>query len=242
MKNSLKIYEDNRKIFLEWHVYHRSNIEDKSLDKSRRVLRFTNCYGFCSPIFDLGLVMQPLTINLDNKTPENFKKFFYTNKTSNTVKSRYTDKQYLNRLIVNPSFENEYKEAMHMKEFYALWKNYDFGKWNVKYDTSEDDGSGLFPFKVFFEWEYPQFLSFNRFVSDDYSDDMFYLVLEVAEEGDCFNVFEYWDQIDIECVEREEKDNKRKSLMTNISKSKNKLEQLDKKLRDLEPGKQTKLF
>lgn len=40
----------------------------------------------------------------------------------------------------------------------------------------------------------------------------------------------------------EKKDNKRKSLMTNVTKSKNKLEQLDRKLRDLEPGKQTKLF
>ena len=55
-------------------------------------------------------------------------------------------------------------------------------------------------------------------------------------------LFEYWDRSDIEKVERQEKDNKRKSLMTNISKSKNKLEQLDKKLRDLEPGKQTKIF
>ena len=55
-------------------------------------------------------------------------------------------------------------------------------------------------------------------------------------------LFEYWDKSDIEKVERQEKDNKRKSLMTNISKSKNKLEQLDRKLRDLEPGKQTKLF
>jgi len=30
--------------------------------------------------------------------------------------------------------------------------------------------------------------------------------------------------------------------MTNVTKSINKLEQLDRKLRDLEPGKQTKLF
>lgn len=205
-KNVLRITHKNKKIVLEWDIKNRSNFEDDFLDeiKSEDLDLGNNIYP--DVIFERGLVMQSLVSNIPTKTPNEFKKFFYIKDTKDLSSEDFKQEdlwRYKNRLKI---FENGstryakslYKNAIHMKDFYKLWEKHTFGEWKLttKINKSIDN---MFPIKIHFEWNYANFLLFDRFIPDSECDDLFYLVLEMVPLGDrAYNVFSPLFESDIE--------------------------------------------
>jgi hypothetical protein len=205
-ENQLIVEDKNGKIYLEWHVNHRSNFDTywDWLDDGRSI-DFSNEDAIWD-IFDLGLVIETLVRNIEHKTPEEYKKYFYNEETLKTEDSKYPkENRYLNRLKIfeRNGWEKEIKErfrkAKHMDDFYSLWKSKKFGNWEWNFVTEQKEWDGMPPFKIFFEWEYPDYLVFDRFIPDMDEEDLYYLCTEFTEEGvGAYSKFNYFNEYDLE--------------------------------------------
>ena len=183
-ENRLNVFDKNGTIYIEWEVNKRSNPDDEWFDDKEELdLGFSHDDARFD-IFQLGLVIQMLVTNIEDKTPEEYKKYFYNQETLKTEDPKYpANDRYLGRLKIFQSTGWEsnkelLRKAKHMRDFYALWQDYKFGNWKFEYNTApyeERDRHDLFPFKILFEWEYADFFVFEEFVVDDYFMDCEYL-------------------------------------------------------------------
>lgn len=195
-ENQLIVEDKNGKICLEWHVNQRSNcdknFDGEYIDWTTQDLHFD--------IFRLGLVIRTLVENIKEKTPDEYKKFFYTKKTLKSDHPKYPrDDQDLNRLKIF-NWEGDEKNELarkeqHMSDFFSLWSNYKFGYWKTEYikkDLNEEtqdlfeDTSNAPPFLILFEWEYLDFFTFDfkRDLIGRYElYDLFYLSIEMSPLG-----------------------------------------------------------
>ena len=195
-ENQLIVEDRNGKIYLEWHVNNRSNydknFEGEYIDWTTEDLRFD--------IFRLGLVIRTLVKNIKEKTPEEYKKYFYNKKTLKSDHSKYPrDDQDLNRLKIFNWEDDEKNELarkeQHMSDFFSLWSNYKFGHWNIEYINKDldEETQDLFeeknnapPFVILFEWEYLDFFTFDfeRYLIGRYEFyDLFYISIEMSSLG-----------------------------------------------------------
>jgi hypothetical protein len=205
-ENQLIVEDRNGKIYLEWHVNHRSNFDTywDWLDDGRSI-DFSNEDAIWD-IFDLGLVIETLVRNIEHKTPEEYKKYFYNEETLKTEDSKYPkENRYLNRLKIfeRNGWEKEIKErfrkAKHMDDFYSLWKSKKFGNWEWNFVIEQKEWDGMPPFKIFFEWEYPDYFIFDRFIPYMDEEDLYYLCTEFTEEGvGAYSKFNYFNEYDLE--------------------------------------------
>ena len=81
-KNKLNVIDNDGTIHLDWEVNQRSNTQEEWLDSidDTQELWFSND-GAIFDIFDLGLVIQTLVRNIEDKTPSEYKKYFYNEET-----------------------------------------------------------------------------------------------------------------------------------------------------------------
>ena len=86
-----------------------------------------------------------------------------------------------------------------MDDFYSLWKSKKFGNWEWNFVIEQKEWDGMPPFKIFFEWEYPDYFIFDRFIPDMDEEDLYYLCTEFTEEGvGAYSKFNYFNEYDLE--------------------------------------------
>lgn len=211
-KNKLKVIDNDGTIHLDWEVNQRSNTEDEWLDSldDTEELWFSNDEAIFD-IFDLGLVIQTLVRNIEEKTPNEYKKYFYNEETLITEdpKTPLYDR-YLGRLKIfeRNAWEEEQellRKARHMADFYALWREQSLGRWKFEILNKQKNSYEMFPLQIIFEWTYPDFFIFDRFVPWGEYEDLFHLCSAVWEESmvDSNNKFLYLVESDVKYYERE---------------------------------------
>ena len=182
-ENQLNVFDKNGTIYIEWDVNKRSNPDDEwfdDMDQEVQNLWFSHEDAMFD-IFELGLVIQMLVTNIEDKTPEEYKKYFYNQETLKTEDTEFPQNdRYLGRLKIfeRNSWETKkelLRKAKHMRDFYTLWKDFKFGDWKFEFIPKQVSEYDLFPFKILFEWEYADFFIFEEFVVDDYMMEHEYL-------------------------------------------------------------------
>jgi hypothetical protein len=189
--NQLNVFDKNGTIYIEWDVNKRSNPDDEwfdDMDQEDEDLWYSHEDAMFD-IFEWGLVMQMLVTNIEDKTPEEFKKYFYNQETLKTEdpESPMSDR-YLGRLKIfeRNGWETKkelLRKAKHMRDFYILWNDFKFGDW--KFEAKLPVGDDLFPFKILFEWKYPDFFVFEEFDTDDCIEEesLYYICAHIYPAG-----------------------------------------------------------
>ena len=209
-KNKLNVIDNDGTIHLDWEVNQRSNTQDEWLDSldDTQELWFSND-GAIFDIFDLGLVIQTLVRNIEDKTPSEYKKYFYSREITELPYNNYAN--YSGRLKIFghngwDEMEELHRRAQHMVDFYALWKDFKFGQWKLKIVNKQKNINDMFPFRVFFEWKYPNFFVFDQFIPRSHHDDMYYLCTAAWERTEApEDKFCYMIESDVKHYEREKK-------------------------------------
>ena len=211
-KNKLNVIDNDGTIHLDWEVNQRSNTQEEWLDSidDTQELWFSND-GAIFDIFDLGLVIQTLVRNIEDKTPNEYKKYFYNKETLITEDPEYPlYDRYLGRLKIfeRNAWEEEQellRKARHMADFYALWREQSLGRWKFEILNKQKNSYEMFPLQIIFEWTYPDFFIFDRFVPWGEEEDLFYLCSAVWEESmvDSNHKFPYLIESDVKYYERE---------------------------------------
>ena len=182
--NQLNIVNKNGTIFLEWEINQRSNKDEEWFDEKPDEIYYSHEDALFD-IFELGLVIQMLVTNIEEKTPIEYKKYFYNKETLKTEDPKYPESdRYLGRLKIfhRNGWETKkelLRKAKQMRDFYTLWKDFKFGKWKFQFIPKQKNNNE-FPYKILFEWEYPDFFVFEEFVVDDYymeHEYLFYICL-----------------------------------------------------------------
>ena len=213
-ENQLNVFNKNGRIYIEWDVNKRSNPDDEwfdDMDQEVQDLWFSHEDAIFD-IFELGFVIQMLVTNIEDKTPEEYKKYFYNQETLKTEdpKSPMSDR-YLGRLKIFERNNWETKKellrkAKHMRDFYTLWKDFKFGDWKFEFIPKQVGEYDLFPFKILFEWKYADFFIFEEFVVDDYMMEheyLYHICAHIYPAGDSPDIkFCYLVPDDIEGYER----------------------------------------
>ena len=213
-ENQLNVYDKNGRIYIEWDVNKRSNPDDEWFDDEYTTgdlgLWYSNEDAIFD-IFDLGLVVQMLVTNIEDKTPEEYKKYFYNQETLKTEDPKYPmSDRYLGRLKIfeRNGWETKkelLRKAKHMRDFYTLWKDFKFGDWKFEFIPKQVSEYDLFPFKILFEWEYSDFFVFEEFAVDDFMEEenLYHICAHIYPSGLESNIkFCYLVPDDIEGYER----------------------------------------
>lgn len=213
-ENQLNVFDKNGTIYIEWDVNKRSNPDDEwfdDMDQEVQDLWFSHEDAMFD-IFELGLVIQMLVTNIEDKTPEEYKKYFYNQETLKTEDTKFPqDDRYLGRLKIfeRNGWETKkelLRKAKHMRDFYTLWKDFKFGDWKFEFIHKQVSEYDLFPFKILFEWEYADFFIFEEFVVDDYMMEheyLYHICAHIYPGGDESDIkFCYLVPDDIEGYER----------------------------------------
>ena len=213
-ENQLNVFDKNGTIYIEWDVNKRSNPDDEWFDDEYTTGGLDLWYSHedaIFDIFDLGLVIQMLVTNIEDKTPEEYKKYFYNQESLKTEDPKYPmSDRYLGRLKIfeRNGWETKkelLRKAKHMRDFYALWKDFKFGDWKFEIIHKQVGDYDLFPFKILFEWEYADFFVFEEFAVDDFMEEenLYHICAHIYPSGLEPNIkFCYLVPDDIEGYER----------------------------------------
>lgn len=207
-KNKLKVIDNDGTIHLDWEVNNLISAGDRceeSFDKDK-------WYGNNDAIWDLfqlGLVIQMLAKNIQKKTPKEYKKYFYNKKTLKSEDPEFPkEDNYLNRLKIFERVswiedKDLYYNAKQMTDFYSLWEKHKFGYWKFEVTHKQKRWKGRPPFKIHFEWEYPDFITFERFSPEWFEEDLFYLCLESSWIGEVpYSKFYYLSEYELNLYEK----------------------------------------
>ena len=194
--NQLNVFDKNGTIYIEWDVNKRSNPDDRWLDDYDDLDLGFSHEDAMFDIFEWGLVMQMLVTNIEDKTPKEYKKYFYNQETLKTEDPKYPESDcYLGRLKIfeRNGWETKkelLRKAKHMRDFYTLWKDFKFGDWKFEFINKHVGDYNLFPFKILFEWEYADFFVFDEFALYDYrqEENLYYICAHINRVGDTSDI------------------------------------------------------
>ena len=187
-ENQLNVFDKNGTIYIEWDVNKRSNPDDEwfdDMDQEVQNLWFSHEDAMFD-IFELGLVIQMLVTNIEDKTPKKYKKYFYNQETLKTEDPEYPQyDRYLGRLKIfeRTGWETKkelLRKAKHMRDFYTLWKDFKFGDWKFEFIPKQVAEHDFPSFKILFEWDYADFFTFEEYVAEDEHEDLYYICAHIS--------------------------------------------------------------
>ena len=189
-ENQLNVFDKNGTIYIEWDVSMASNADEEfksfgELDFEGEELWFSRPNARFE-IFELGLVIQMLVTNIEDKTPKKYKKYFYNQETLKTEDPEYPQyDRYLGRLKIfeRTGWETKkelLRKAKHMRDFYTLWKDFKFGDWKFEFIPKQVDEHDFPSFKILFEWDYADFFTFEEYVAEDEHEDLYYICAHIS--------------------------------------------------------------